>query len=127
MIKKVIIKITAAFVIAMSLIGSCLWFLSESGSAYYYTQIDNRKIEQVNSSGGVIDPHGGMPYSYTLPAYNESGAKKDITFGTEKELKEGAFIRLTVAPIRGVLEWTQVQRNELPAAVQRNYAENKFN
>ncbi len=50
-----------------------------------------------------------MSYSYTLPAYNENGDKKDITFGTSRELKEGAFIRLTVMPIRGVLEWSEVQ------------------
>ena len=45
-----------------------------------------------------------------------------ITFGASKELKEGAFIRLTVMPIRGVIEWKEVQYDELPAAVQGNYA-----
>ena len=39
----------------------------------------------------VIDFNGGMSYSYTLPAYNEKGEKKDIKFGTEKELREGAL------------------------------------
>ncbi|MCI8383267.1 MAG: YxeA family protein, partial [Lachnospiraceae bacterium] len=53
--------------------------------------------------------------------YDENGKGKDITFGTSKELKEGAFIRLTVMPIRGVLEWKEVQYDELPAAVQSNY------
>ena len=56
---------------------------------------------------GVIDLHGGMDYSYTLPACDEDGAKRDITFGTSRELKEGAFIRLTVMPVRGVLEWSE--------------------
>ncbi len=36
-------------------------------------------------------------------------------------MKEGAFIRLTVMPIRGVLEWSEVQYEELPAEVQGNY------
>ncbi len=63
-----------------------------------------------------------MSYSYTLPAYNENGDKKDITFGTSRELKEGAFIRLTEMPVRGVLKWNEVQYDELPAAVQSNYA-----
>ncbi|MCI9546345.1 MAG: hypothetical protein HFH60_06635 [Lachnospiraceae bacterium] len=49
--KKVIIKIATALVIVISLICSCLWFLFESESAYYYTQIDNRKIAQANSGG----------------------------------------------------------------------------
>jgi len=37
-------------------------------------------------------------------------------------LKEGAFVRLTVMPVRGVLEWKEVQYEELPAAVQNHYA-----
>ena len=100
----------------------CIFFLSEAGSSYYYSQIDNSKMEQVESRGGVIDFSGGMGYSYTLFSYDENGKGKDITFGTSSELKEGAFIRLTVMLIRGVLEWKEVQYDELPAAVQSNYA-----
>ena len=93
----------------------------ELGSTYYYSQIDNSKIEQTESKSGVINFSGSMDYSYTLFSYDENGKGKDITFGTSKELKEGAFIRLTVMPIRGVLEWKEVQYDELPAAVQSNY------
>ena len=100
----------------------CIFFLSEAGCTYYYSQIDNSKIEQLESRGGVINFSGSMDYSYTLFSYNENGKGKDITFGTSRELKEGAFIRLTVMPIRGVLEWKEVQYDELPAAVQSNYA-----
>ncbi len=120
--KKIIVGIAAVTVIAVGFICFCIWFLSGAGSTYYYAQIDNSKIEQVNSRGGVIDPHGGMSYSYALTAYNENGDEKDITFGTSRELKESAFIRLTVMPVRGVLEWSEVQYEELPAAVQSNYA-----
>jgi len=62
-----------------------------------------------------------MDYSYTLRCYDEDGNEKDITFGTSRELKEDAFIRLTVMPIRGVLEWVEVQYDELPTAVQKEY------
>ena len=99
----------------------CVFFLSEAGSTYYYSQIDNSKMEQVESRGGVINFSGSMDYSYTLFSYNENGKGKDITFGTSRELKEGAFIRLTVMPIRGVLEWSEVQYDELPTAVQEQY------
>ena len=106
--KKALIGIGTAVIILVGLICFCMWFLSESGSTYYYTQIDNSKVEQVNSRGGVIDPHGGLSYSYTLPSFGENGEEKDITFGTSRELREGAFIRLTVMPLRGVLEWSEV-------------------
>lgn len=121
--KKIMIGITIAAVVVIGFVGFCMWFLSGAGSTYYYAQIDNNKIEQGDSNGGVINFHGdgGMSYSYTLPAYNENGDKKDITFGTSKELKAGAFIRLTVMPVRGVLEWSEVQYDELPVAVQHNY------
>ncbi len=98
-----------------------VFLLSGAGSTYYYSQIDNSKIEQADTNGGVIDFNGSMDYSYTLRSYDENGAERDITFGTSRELKEGAFIRLTVMPIRGVLEWSEIQYDELPIAVQEQY------
>ena len=102
--KKLSIGIAVVVIIVVGFIGFCMWFLSGTGSTYYYSQIDNSKIEQTESKGGVINFSGSMDYSYTLFSYDENGKGKDITFGTSKELKERAFIRLTVMPIRGVLE-----------------------
>ncbi|MDE7332040.1 MAG: YxeA family protein [Lachnospiraceae bacterium] len=119
--KKVFIGIGTVVIITLGFICFCIWLLSGTGSTYYYSQIDNSKVEQVESKGGVIDFKGGLPYSYTLLAYDENGKEKEITFGTSRELKEGAFIRLTVMPVRGVLEWNEVQYDELPVTVQSNY------
>lgn len=113
--------IATAAIIVVAVIGFGMWFLSGSNSTYYYTQIDNSKIERNDSDGGVVNLSGGMDYSYTLPAYNESGKGKDITFGASRELREGAYIRLTVMPVRGVIEWSEVQYDELPTTVQSNY------
>ena len=117
---KIIIGVVAVFLIG--LVGFCAWFLSGSGSAEYYAQIDNTKVEQVDSNGGVINFKGNLPYSYTLLSYDENESEKEITFGTSRELREGAFIRLTVMPVRGVLDWSEVQYDELPAAVQNHYS-----
>ncbi len=117
--KKVSLGIGVAAVLAICL---CIYLISGAGSTYYYSQIDNSKIEQSESAGGVINFEGSMDYSYTLRCYDEDGNERDITFGTSRELKEGAFIRLTVMPIRGVLEWIEVQYDELPAAVQKEYS-----
>ena len=117
---KIIIGVVAVFLIG--LVGFCARFLSGSGSTEYYAQIDNTKVEQVDSDGGVISFKGNLPYSYTLLSYDENGSEKEITFGTSRELREGAFIRLTVMPVRGVLDWSEVQYDELPAAVQNHYA-----
>ncbi len=107
-------------VMALVMVLACLsaWFFSEKDSEYYYVQIDNSKIEEIHSRGGVIDLNGGMDYSYTLPAYDENGQGTYITFGASRELREGAYLRLTVKPIRGVVEWSEVEYEEMPTAVQ---------
>lgn len=120
--KQVKIAIGAAAVLLIGLIGFCAWFLSGTSSTEYYAQIDNSKVEQVETKGGVISFKGNLPYSYTLLCYDENGSEKEVTFGTSRELKEGAFIRLTVMPVRGVLDWSEAQYNELPTAVQNHYA-----
>jgi hypothetical protein len=117
--KKVLFGIGAIVVVAICL---CVYLLLGAGSTYYYSQIDNSKLEPTESSGGVINFGGSMDYSYTLFSYNEDGEGKEITFGTSRELKEGAFICLTVMPVRGVLEWREVQYDELPIAVQEQYS-----
>lgn len=119
--KQAAVTIGAA-VLLIGLVGFCAWFLSGIGSTGYYTQIDNSRVEQVKTGGGVISLKGSLPYSYTLTAYDETGGEKEITFGTSRELRDGAFIRLTVMPIRGVLDWIEVRYDELPAAVQGRYA-----
>lgn len=120
--KKVFVGMGAVAAVLLSLICFCIWFLSGAGTTDYYTQIDNSKIERVDSREGVVDLRGGMPYSYTLRSYDENGKEKDVSFGTERELKDGAFARLTVMPVRGVLEWSEMEYEELPAAVQKKYA-----
>lgn len=119
--KKMIVGMGTIVALILGLICFAIWLLSGAGTADYYTQIDNSKIEQVDSREGVVDLHGGMPYSYTLRSYDENGKEKDISFGAERELREGAFVRLTVMPVRGVLEWSEVEYEELPAAVQKKY------
>ena len=116
--KKILIGIAAAAFVAICF---GIFLLSGAGSTYYYSQIDNTKIQQTESVGGVINFGGSMDYFYTLHCYDKDGNEKDITFGTSRELKEDAFIRLTVMPIRGVLEWVEVQYDELPTAVQKEY------
>lgn len=115
-------KILAAAALgAVIVAGLCLASQLFSSGAYYYTQVDNSRIERVHSSGGVIDLTGGLEYSYTLVAYKENGAAEDISFGMSRELREGAFLRLEVAPVRGVVDWSEVRYDELPEPVRRYY------
>lgn len=119
--KNVFFGTGIAVLIVAALFGLGTWLYSGSGSGYYYTQIDNSRISEGKPRDGVIDLQGGMDYSYTLPAYNGKGMGKDISFGASRKLREGAFLKLTVSPIRGVVEWSEVTYEELPEAVQKEY------
>lgn len=124
--KNVLVGIGIAVAVVAALLSLGAWLYSGSGSIYYYTQIDNSRISEGKARDGVIDMQGGMSYSYTLPAYNEKGVEKEITFGASRKLREGAFLRLTVSPVRGVVEWSEVQYEELPEAVQECYDAGKI-
>lgn len=120
--KKVFIPIGLAAVLVLGIVLGCNWFFSGAGSVDYYTQIDNSRFRQVSQQGMIdLSGNGGMDYSYTLTSYDENGGEKEITFGVSRELRESAFLCLTVSPVRGVLNWSEVQYDELPPAVQAHY------
>lgn len=120
MTKKIFTGI--AIILIAGFVCLCGWLILGEGSAYY-AQVDNSKMEQPGGTEGVINlnGNGGLRYSYTLPAFDEKGRARELTFGASKELKEGAFIRLKVMSFRGVLEWSEVQYDELPDAVRALY------
>lgn len=47
--------------------------------------------------------------------------KKEFTFKTSRELREDAYLKLKVLAITGVNNWEEVQFDELPDKVQKNY------
>lgn len=89
----------------------------------YYTQIDNSKIEQIDSQGGVFDIHGGMKYEYTLTMYAENGKSKEIRLGTNRELKDGAYLKVNYFFLRGVYKWEEIGYKDLPNKVKEHYNE----
>lgn len=111
-----VIGIILVVLIAVGVAG--WWILSGSMNGTYYTQIDNGRTEELEPTGGVIDPTGGMSLRYTLPAYDEQGNEREISFGTERQLREAAYLKLEVEPIRGVVGWEEVQFDEIPQKAQ---------
>ena len=103
------IPIIIAVIIVIALMVGAYYFLVIHKDQYY-TQIDNTKIEEVSGSGD-------MKYQYTLTAYNKNGKEKEIKFKTSRELREDAYLELEVMQIRGVVNWREVQQDELPEDV----------
>ena len=100
------IPMIIAIIIVIALIVGAYYFLVVH-KEQYYTQIDNSKIEEIS---GTDD----MKYQYTLTAYSKNGKEKEVEFKTSRELREGAYLELDVMQMRGVVNWREVQANELP-------------
>lgn len=103
--KEKIPMIIAVIVVIALMIGAYYFLVIHK--TLYYTQIDNTKIEEVSGNDD-------MKYQYTLTAYDKNGKAKEIQFKTSRELREGAYLELDVMSIRGVIDWREVQINELP-------------
>ncbi len=112
-IKRVALLLTLA--LTLTALCSC------SGGSVYYTCVDNAKVEEQTPTGGVIDPTGGMQYRYTLPSYGEGGDQTELSFGTSRILREGAYLKLTTLPMRGVTDWEEVAWEDLPEKVRAKY------
>lgn len=91
-----------------------IYYLLVIQNSEYYTQIDNSKVESLSTTDN-------MKYQYTLTAYDEKGKKKEVTFKTNRELREDAYLKLEVMLTRGVTNWEEVQFDEMPKEVQEKY------
>lgn len=126
MVNKRSTVITGVLLVIAIAIGVCIWWVvSEIPNGTYYTQVDNTRIVKQESASGVIDFTGDMPLAYKLPAYDEAGKEKEISFGVERELRDDAYLELQVVPIRGVMEWSEVQFDEIPEKAQDELALHK--
>lgn len=103
------LPIIIAVIIVIALAVGVYYFLIVHKDQYY-TQIDNSKVEEVSATDD-------MKYEYTLKAYNKNGKEKEIKFKTSRKLREDAYLELEVMQIRGVVNWKEVQENELPEDV----------
>ena len=100
------IPIIIAVIIVIALAIGAYYFLVVHKEVYY-TQIDNTKIEEISESDD-------MKYQYTLMAYNKNGKEKEVQFKTSRELREGAYLELDIMQMRGVINWREVQVDDLP-------------
>ena len=96
-------------VIIIALIAGVYYFLVVHKDLYY-TQIDNTKLEELSTTDD-------MRYQYTLTAYSQNGQEKEVQFKTSRELREDAYLELEVMQFRGVVNWREVQTDELPDKV----------
>ena len=112
--KKILTALLVVVVVVIA--GGVVLFWTGIGQEPYYTQIDNSRCVE-------IVPDAGMTHEYTLTAYDTEGQAKDITFRTERVLRERAYLKLTVAPLRGVINWEEVSLDDMPQAARACFSE----
>ncbi len=103
------LPIIIAVIIVIALAVGAYYFLVVHKEVYY-AQIDNTKIEEISATDD-------MKYEYTLTAYSKKGKEKEVQFKTSRELREGAYLELDVMQMRGVVNWREVQTEDLPDGV----------
>lgn len=108
-------------VLGAAYVAFTLYFGFSGSGTPYYTQIDNSRMQPTEPGGGAIHFESSLPYTYTLTAYDANGLERELSFGASRELTQGAYVRLEVAPVRGVIRWEGVSYEDLPLAVQNRY------
>ena len=79
-------------------------------STDYYVKVDNTKLKALSEED--------MKFEYTLDGYNSKGSFKKLTFKTSRKLKEGAYLKLEVMYVRGVINWEEATFKQIPTKAQ---------
>ena len=93
------------------------------GGDSYYTQIINEGTRQIET---YDDREDMVYYDYELPAFDENGNEKELSFSSFKArpLKKEAYLKLTWNKNKGVTSFEEVSEKELPKNVQKKLGGN---
>lgn len=109
-------KIITVIILAIFIAVPAYLYHKYQGGTYYYTQITNDpiKVEDALDDSGIKQ---GSVYTYKLASYDNKGTKKDIQFDAYKDnpLKQDAYLKIKVNDIRGVLNWEEVKKEDIPS------------
>ncbi|WP_025027867.1 YxeA family protein [Caldalkalibacillus mannanilyticus] len=109
-------KIIIASAVIVAIVFGALVFLqnvniNRLGADEYYTQVEGQgeRLEDILSSGEIM-----VRYEYTLPAFNQAGQQKLLTFTAPKQLQEKAYLVLYVKNEKVVTSYQEVNEQEIP-------------
>ena len=78
----------------------------------WYAQVDGERLSAAGEN------NNGFDYHYDLPAVSETGETQTVGFDTSRELRDGAYLKLEMLALRGVVRWEEVTWDNIPAAAQ---------
>lgn len=112
MIRKFILSVSVAVVLLFISAGVLLGPMVQRFGLYegsYYTRVDNERIAS-------SDSNDDLDYEYSLYAYARDGSRIEVRFGTSRILRDGAYLQLELLPLRGVVSWSEVDLQTVPAS-----------
>ncbi|MBC1970663.1 YxeA family protein [Listeria marthii] len=101
-----------------------LLILAGIGFGAYYFKNANRLGADVSyvkiTKDGEMGKKVSFNYSYTLPAYDETGKETEVTLSADKNLRKGAYLKLYIKEDKGVTSFEEVPEKEVPAKAAEN-------
>ena len=73
------------------------------------TQDGAKKVGKSDSGKRTVS------YEYNLPSYDKNGEAKDVSFTATHNLRKEAYLKVTDNKTKGVTNWEEVQKNDLPS------------
>ncbi len=115
---------TISIVTLLTFLAGCM-----TGNDTWYTQAEDTYVSEHNTGGMPFDfsGAGGMKYSYTIPCWNDEGQMQKLTFGSDERFEPDTYLQLETQPIRGVVSWKEVAKDEVPEDVLEKIAETMKN
>lgn len=106
-------------VILIVIIGATsTWYtIAFGGTSYYVTIQDDgvKQLEKQKERKGKPKPTKlFIHYKYNEEAYTENGKEKKITFESPRNLRHGAYLKLTYNYKKVVTTWKEVKKSEVP-------------
>jgi uncharacterized protein (TIGR01655 family) len=108
--KKIIFGLAALLILLG--IGGFAWYKVSYGGTSYYTQImaNGQKTETRADSGEFF-----YQYNYDQNAVDAKGNVKKLSFNASHDLRKTAYLKLTWNKNKGVTNWQEVEKSEIPA------------
>lgn len=106
--KKLIPILMVILIVPMVLTGCSDRYNPFASKTYYYVIIEGEGTPQKDDNGEVMESR-----EYKLPAYDKEGKEKIITFTGIQQLREGAFLKLTLKG-ESVKTYEEVQKEDIP-------------
>ncbi|EUJ33296.1 hypothetical protein MFLO_04130 [Listeria floridensis FSL S10-1187] len=111
--KSLIVIITIAVIILGLAFAVGYYFKNYNhiGADNYYVYIDKdgQKETSKDSTGETF-----VQYKYTLMGYNKNGDSKELAFTAQKNLRNGAYLKIYYKKDKGVTSYEEVSKNDLP-------------